>query len=413
MTVVQLKENSIMALRTLWSNRFRSFLTVLGVFIGVFIIVAVASVLNGFRQDVVDQIEQFGTNNIYIYRFPFVRLGHLPPEVRRRRPLALDDARAIEKHAPSVRFVVAGLQVRRIVTARYRDAEMEGPQFRGVFPEAQFVTAAALARGRFFSASENHLRAKVAVIGSAVADALFPNLDPLGKGIEVDRRRYRVIGVLEPHKEGPFGAENPEDSVILVPYHTLRRFYPALDDHFITAQARPGRLDEAIDEIVEVLRARRNVRIEAENDFEIGTADSLVASFDQIVFATLAVMFMLSTVAFIVGGIGVMNIMLVSVTERTQEIGVRKAVGARKSDIIWQFLTEAAVLSGVGGLLGLGFGEAIALGLDRLIPRISAETPMWARIFSFSGSVVIGLVFGLWPAVKAARLDPIEALRHE
>ncbi|RME06753.1 MAG: FtsX-like permease family protein, partial [Deltaproteobacteria bacterium] len=411
--LVQLKENSIMALRTIAANRFRAFLTVLGVFIGVFIIIAVASVLNGFRRSVVDQIEQFGTNNIYVYRFPFVQLGRLSPEIRRRRPLSLADARAIAEHAPSVRLVAVGLQVQRIVTARYRDAEMTGPQLRGVFPEAQFVSGSAPARGRFFSASENLLRAHVAVIGATVADALFPNLDPIGKTIEVDRHRYRVIGVLEKQKEGPFGAENPEDSVILVPYYTLVRFYPTLTDHFITAQAKPGKLDRAIEEITAILRARRNVRIEAENDFEIGTADSLVASFDQIVFATLAVMFMLSTVAFLVGGIGVMNIMLVSVTERTQEIGVRKAVGARRSDIVWQFLTEAAVLTGLGGLLGLAFGEGIAFLLDRFVPRISAQTPMWARIFGVSGSVAIGLLFGLWPAVKAARLDPIEALRHE
>lgn len=412
--VITLAENMRLALETLMAHRFRSFLTVLGVFIGVLLVVTVAAVLNGFRQSVVDQVEQFGTNNVYIYRLPFVNIGPLSREMRLRKPLNLGDAKAIREQCPSVELVSPGIQAPTFFAkAKYRDEEVDSPRVRGVFPDNADVANRVLEEGRFFTEQENLRRVPVAVLGWAVAQALFPAGGAVGKDILVDGKKYTVVGKCEKRKEGPFGSQNEEDNLILVPYYTVLRFYPGLDDHFIAARAVRGRLQEAIDEITEVLRRRRKVRWNEDNSFEVGTADSIIQSFDDIVFATLAVMFLLSTVGFMVGGVGVMNIMLVSVKERTREIGLRKAVGARRRAIMGQFLTEAMVMCTIGGLLGLLAGELLLQLVGALIPGLPTATPLWARVFAFAGSASVGLFFGLWPAWKAARLDPIEALRWE
>jgi putative ABC transport system permease protein len=399
-------ENVRLAFDTLAANRFRSFLTVLGIFIGVLLVVTVASVLNGFRQSVVDQVEQFGTNNIYVYRLPFVQLGPMSREMRTRKPLKLADALAIREHCPSVEIVTPGIQVPTFLKrAIYEREEVDSPRLRGVFPDNVEVASRVLEEGRFFTDQENEHRVSVVVLGHASAKALFPNGGGVGKEILIDGRKYTVVGTLEKRKEGPFGGQNEED--------TMRRFYPGEDDHFIAARSRSGQLDRAIDEIVQVLRKQRRVRWNEDNNFEVGTADTLIQSFDEIVFATLAVMFLLSTVGFMVGGVGVMNIMLVSVKERTREIGLRKAVGARRKDILGQFLVEAVVLCTIGGVLGLVVAELLLGLVGMVVPQLVSSTPMWARAFAFAGSGGVGLFFGLWPAWKAASLDPVEALRHE
>jgi putative ABC transport system permease protein len=407
-------ENARLAVATLWDRRFRSFLTILGVFIGSVIIVGVASVLNGFRASVVEQVEEFGTNNIYIYRFPFVQTGRLPPEVRNRKPLKLEDAWAIRDSCPSVRYVSPGVQKQQQnFSAVYKDRELQGPQFRGAFPESEFVGNTVMAEGRYFTEADNLHRSNVAVLGYNVANALFPHGGALGKEITVDGKRLHVIGVIQKRKEGPFGAQNEEDNLIISPYNTFHKFYPNERDYFIAVLAKTGELNDAIDQVGELLRRRRKVKWNQENNFEIGTADSIIESFDQIIFATIAVMFLLSTIAFMVGGVGVMNIMLVSVKERTREIGIRKAVGARRRDITWQFLIEASLLTGIGGVLGIGFAEILLTGIHSLVPTLPVVTPQWARVFGLAGSMGVGIVFGMWPALKAARLDPIEALRYE
>lgn len=414
MRLALFRENVRIGLSILAERKFRSFLTIVGVLIGVLIIVGVASVLNGFRASVISQIEEFGTSNIYIYRFPFLHIGRRDRSLRNRKELTLADAWAIRDTCPSVRIVSPGLQAPGSQSAaRYRGREIEAPLFRGNFPQALEVSNSEIEEGRVFTPAENESATRVAVIGSNVRDALFPNETPIGKRISVGGGSYIVIGLLAKHREGPFGEQNHEDSIISIPYHAFQKRFPWLDDHFIAAQAHTGKLDQAIDEIEEVLRRRRKVKWDEPNDFEIGTADSIIQSFDSIVFAVLAGMFSLSTVAFLVGGVGVMNIMLASVKERTREIGVRRAVGARRRDIALQFLVEAAVLTALGGVLGVVAGEALIAAIREFVPALPAVTPMWARVFGFVGSTAVGLVFGFWPAVKAARLDPIEALRYE
>jgi putative ABC transport system permease protein len=411
---VQLKENAAMAIETLRASKTRTFLTMLGVFIGVVIVTAIASVLNGFRDSVVDQVKSFGTNNVYITRFPFARPGNPDRSVRMRKPIALEDAWAVRDYCPSVAHVAPALEYPSwLTTARARGETMEGPILRGVFPDMERVTSSVIAEGRFFTDIENEHRMDVAVIGHNVVEALFPGQQAVGRSIEVSGNRMDIVGVLEKSKDGPFGESNSEDAVILVPYWAFHKHYPWADDHFIAVEAKPGKLAQAEEEITDVLRRRRKVRWNEENDFEIGTASSIIATFDQILFGAMAVMFILSSVAFMVGGVGVMNIMLASVKERTREIGMRKAIGARRRDIAWQFLVEAMVLTGAGGVVGILFTDLLGALIRVYWHELPISTPLWARIAGFSGSVSVGLLFGIWPAVKAAKLDPIEALRYE
>ncbi|MBI4482875.1 MAG: ABC transporter permease [Acidobacteria bacterium] len=407
------KENTKLAFSTLAAHKFRTFLTILGVFIGVVVIIGVASVLNGFRQSVIDQVEEFGTNNIYVYRYPFVRMGRLPRNVRNRKPLKLEDAWALRELCPSVRYVAPALPHFTGAVIKYRGEQPRTSQLRGVFAEGQYVFNSVIREGRYFTEPEVDHAMPVTVLGYNVADGLFPRSNPVDKEITIDGKKFRVIGTLEKMKEGPFGQENEADNLVFIPYYTFRKMYPAVDDHFIAVQAYQGKLPQAIDEITQVLRRRRGVKYNEENNFAIGTADSIIEAFDEITGAALAVMFIISTVAFLVGGIGVMNIMLVSVTERTREIGIRKAIGARRGDVIWQFLTEAMTMTGIGGVAGILFGVGLVQILERIVPKLPTNVPAWAVAFGFLGSVGVGLFFGMWPAVKASRLDPIEALRHE
>lgn len=409
-----LHENFWMALDTLRAHKLRSLLTVLGVIIGTMVIIGVGSVITGFDQDVIEQVSGFGVDTAFIYRFDQgIRFGHLTKEERLRKPLAMEDGEAVLESCPAVRRVAVSLfEWEHPHTVRYENQEVVGIDFRGTFPEFVEVYAnATLKAGRFFTQAENLHRLQVVVLGEDVARVFFPNVDPIGKRILIDGQPYEVLGVFERPKGG-FGMGD-EDRRVALPYYTFTRSYPAAKEHGIRMQAYPGQLSQAVDQAREVLRRRRRVAYGEPDNFSIQTGQQFVDQFHQITGAVALVMVVLSSIGLLVGGVGVMNIMLVSVTERTREIGVRKAMGARRRDIAWQFLMEAITLTGAGGVMGIFVGASTSFIIHLAFPNIPVTVPLWSVFVGFLVSVSVGLIFGMWPALKAARLDPVEALRYE
>jgi ABC-type antimicrobial peptide transport system permease subunit len=283
---------------------------------------------------------------------------------------------------------------------------------QGAFPSYFRMGVVEVTEGRFFTDGENSNRADVCVIGRDVANTMFPNVNALDKELTINGRNYRVIGVLRQRDSFLQPADDPgnENKSVYIPYLTIRKIYPNVKENFVIAQAAPGRIDDAVDEIRQVLRKRRKVAYDRPDNFGIQTSEGIIKQFQAITGGIFLLMVAVSSVGLLIGGIGVMNIMLVSVTERTKEIGVRKAIGARRRDIIIQFLVEAATLTGMGGVLGILLGWLTAQLVRLFLPTF---VPLWAPVVGFGVSVGLGIAFGLWPAWKAARLDPIEALRYE
>jgi putative ABC transport system permease protein len=415
-------ENAQMALTTLRENKMRSFLTVLGVVIGITALLSVVSILVGVYGDVNEYLTDYGPETLFIFRFdPGIHTGRLTPDERARKPLSLEDAEAIRQYCPGVRAVTASLYPRfeeddpggrTPVTARYLSKEVSGLDYNGTLPSTEEVFNSRPQRGRFFSDAENMHRSDVAVIGSDVAKTLYPDIEPLGKPIMIDGVSYEVIGVLEPRKGG-FVKDQSADKAVMVPYRTYHKHNPKDDENFIGAVAYPGRMPEAEDQIRGVLRRRRNVPYSKPDNFGISSAQQIADQFRQITASVALLISVISSIGLLVGGVGVMNIMLMSVTQRTREIGVRKAIGARRRDVIWQFLTEAIVLTGAGGVIGVLLGGGISLTINALIPSLPSSIPLWAVLLAVGVSMSVGLFFGMYPAIKAARLDPVEALRYE
>jgi len=414
-----LGENAKMALTTLRENKMRSFLTVLGVVIGITALISVASILVGLYQDVNNVLNDYGPNTIFIFRFkPGIRTGPLTLEERTRKPLSLDDALAIRQLCPAVKLVTASLYPSATnpdqppVNVLYKDREVDGVDYSGNLIETEEVFNSHPYRGRFFTEEEDLHRSDVAVIGYDIAQGLFGAENPLDKQILVSGVAYQVIGVFEKRK-GEFFKDPQADKEIDVPYRTYQKHHPADDENFIGAEAYPGRMDEAEDEIRGVLRRRRNVPYDKPDNFGISSPQEIADEFRQITGSVALLTAVISSIGLLVGGVGVMNIMLMSVTQRTREIGVRKAIGARKRDIIWQFLTEAMVLTGAGGVIGVLCGVGISLLINALAPGLPSTIPLWAVVLGTAVSMSVGLFFGMYPAVKAARLDPVVALRYE
>lgn len=414
MNVTQILENLRMGWDTLTHHKMRSILTVLGVVIGVLTVIVIASILTGMRGTIVGLIQQYGTHNIYAFHLSTgPQFSRRDREEWQRKPLTVEDAEAVAEGAPDVEAVTyQGLFFDR-PALKYRDRVYRQARLNGVAPNFTRVINLAIAEGRFFGATDDRRRNNCVVLGANVVEALFPNYTSVvGRVIEINGKPFTVIGTLEKRPPVFFGSTD-EDQQIYIPYRTFRKLAPRADFLVITARAREGRLAEAMSQIEAVLRRQRGLRYNENNNFDLTTSDRIVKEFDSITSTIGLIAIAVSAVGLLVGGIGVMNIMLVSVTERTREIGLRKAIGARRRDITLQFLFEAMTLTTSGGIVGVISAVATSYLLVWLIPTLPADIPLWAVVTGIVVSVSVGLIFGVWPAVKAARLDPIEALRYE
>ena len=402
-----------LAFDTLRAYKMRALLTVLGVIIGTGTIIGVGSILTGLDGAIAGVLSSFGTNTMLVFKFQVgFRIGNLSPEERTRKPLTYANALAIRERCPSVEHVSPMLfpNFNNIIKARYRSNEYFQIDFNGAQEGYIFGGQAEMKFGRFFTDAESEHRRPVTVIGEDVYKGLFATGDPVGKWIDVAGHLLEVVGVMN-RPANSFPGEN--DGRIIVPYFTMRKLFPSAKEHLLLVVAKTGKLPQAMDEVRMVLRQERRVPHDKPDNFGISTAEQMVEQFRNTMAVTAMVMVVLSSIGLLVGGIGVMNIMLVSVTERTREIGVRKALGARKKDIVIQFLVEAAVLTGMGGLLGLALGQAMSYATSFVFPSLPTAVPLWAAAAGFIVSVGVGLFFGIWPASKAARLDPVVALRYE
>jgi putative ABC transport system permease protein len=407
-------ENLKQAMDTLRTHKMRSGLTVFGVVLGVSVIMLVAALITGFDETIQDNIKQFGADTAFISKWDQGFHGGDPPmEERRRKPLTLEDSRALIAGCPALKNVTTFLQTgwMQVHTVRTKAGEVSAIDFRGVQANfGQVYANAATLSGRFISEGDDLHREKVVMLGENVAPVLFPGTDAVGKDVMIDGTDFRVIGVVEKPKGG-FGMGD-EDRRVLIPFNTFKKTYPSADEINMRVQAYPGMLDQAVDQAEEVLRRRRNVPYNGKDNFSIRTAAQEVAEFHNIMLMVYVATLVLSAIGLLIGGVGVMNIMLVSVTERTREIGVRKAIGAKRSDITWQFLLEAMTLTASGGVIALVLVNGLVL-LVRLTLQWRGAVPLWAATAGVVVSVSVGLIFGVWPAMKAAKLDPVEALRYE
>ena len=409
------RESVKMALDTLRANKMRSGLTILGIVIGVMTVITISSVINGLNTSVSNMVAQFGTNVLWMFRFPVI--GVRPTaEMLARKELTFDDMVAISQ-LPHVVAASASLQYTNYqfnegsVVAKFGQRKADNVSLEGDTPSDLMVYDKVLTAGRFFTKMDEDRAADVVVLGHDVEQELFGTIDPIGKEVVIAGRTFTVIGVYEKQKTAFGGGKNPDDSFAYFPVSTFKKLHPEILDYWLSAKFDDQKNKALVmDEIREVLRRRRKVRNEQPDNFAIFSSDSITKLWNQITGSLFLLMFGLSAVGLMVGGVGVMNIMLVSVTERTREIGVRKAIGATRQTILLQFTLEAMVLCAVGGVIGIVAGAGIAMVVRFWIP--SQVSALWV-LAAFACSCGIGLLFGIYPAWKAANLNPIEALRYE
>ena len=417
MRIADANETVKMALDTLRTNKLRSGLTILGIVIGVMTVIVISSVVTGLNNSVSDLVQSLGSNVLFVFRFPV--FGQRPTtEMLTRKQMTYEDAMAM-RDLPHVVAVSPALQHTDnqapgrggSTSIKAGAKKMQNTILEGDTPAATEVSELDMREGRFFTESDQERAASVTVLGADTADGLFEGQSAIGKEVEVGGVVFTVVGVLEKQKQAFGGGKNPQDNKAFFPITTFHHIHPEQLDYWISLKYDdPKNRPLVEDELTELLRRRRKVANEAADNFAIFGTDSLTRLWTQITGGLFLLLFALSSVALLVGGVGVMNIMLVSVTERTREIGIRKAIGATKQTILGQFTLEAVTLCAVGGVIGVALGAVIALGLKFLLP--SALSTIWVSV-AFLSACGIGLVFGIYPAWKAANLNPIEALRYE
>jgi len=412
MTRLALANGLMLAFQTIRSHKLRAFLTVLGVIVGTGTIIGVGAILTGFDANIAAVLRSFGPNSIIVFKFPVgPRMTELTPEERTRKDLTYQNAVDIKERCRSVQDVSPMLFANReFINIHYKGNDMYDVNLLGVEEAYARGGQVEIHVGRFFTDEESRRRAPVVVIGAEIEKGLFANIDPLGKFVNVDGHEFEVVGTMLRPAASFFGEQ---DNRVLLPYGSMRKMFPNARENAIVVTAQDGKLPQALDEIRSVLRIDRRVPYNKPDNFALSTADQMIGNFRQITAMTFLIMAVLSSIGLLVGGIGVMNIMLVSVTERTQEIGLRKAVGAKKSDIVLQFLLEAAVLTAMGGIAGIIFGWLVSVASRLVFESLPATVPLWAAVLGILVSVGVGLFFGIWPAYKAAGLDPVDALRYE
>ena len=403
------------ALDNLRSNKLRSSLTMLTVIIGVMMIVAMAAVITGLNTSVASQIASLGSNIVTVSRMPQMAFRFPTEEERQRKELTRDDAEDIREKAQNIAIVTSRVYLDPTKfpnpDVRYGNIHASGVAILGVEPDYINVYTSYVREGRFLSDADVHRRTNVVVLGATVAEKMFPHQDPMGRTINFENDAFEVIGVLE--KRGSmFGFDR--DNFIWLPITTILKLHPDAKDGLyidIKANAQAG-IPSIMEQVTEILRRRRHVPPKKPNSFEVGTQNQFIEFYQSLTGGIYVVLLVIASISLVVGGIGVMNIMLVSVTERTREIGVRKAVGARRRHILVQFLLEAMVLTAIGGVIGICLAQGISLAVDAFSPLPSRVSLFWV-LLAFAVALSVGLFFGIYPAARAARLDPIESLRYE